>query len=159
MRQFPRFPIKYLFDGEKGGVFILCKNAIHSVKLSLFEFDHNSFFSRKYLSNSFQSDITPSPIGNRKGDFRFYYCIPILVFTIKKKLPYSGAVIFLNFERPYPHTLVSLMIPNNSIRNFPNVKAYLGKRICVKGVFYEYDRDDNRGKIYNMTISSPSDIH
>ena len=31
MRQFPRFPSKYLFGGENGGVFASCKNAIHSV--------------------------------------------------------------------------------------------------------------------------------
>ena len=110
-------------------------------------------FNQAYAETVYVEKDFPDASGKK-----ITYCGTIAQ-TIKKKLPYSGAVIFLNFERPYPHTLVSLMIPNNSIRNFPNVKAYLGKRICVKGVFYEYDRDDNRGKIYNMTISSPSDIN
>lgn len=82
-----------------------------------------------------------------------------IVQTIKKRLPFSGEVIFLNFERPYPSTKVSLLIPHNAIQKFGNYRRFKGKRVCVRGVFYAYDREDHKGKIYNLTISSPADLH
>ena len=49
MRQFPRFPSKYLFDGEKAAVFARCKNARYSV-------DENNVSVYKMLISSQRKD-------------------------------------------------------------------------------------------------------
>ena len=56
MRQFPRFPDKYLFGGGKGGVFGGCQNTINRVDKNI-AFVHKTFMhsQRKDTLINFQN--------------------------------------------------------------------------------------------------------
>src|ERR1017187_441778 len=63
----------------------------------------------------------------------------VTVTGVVAQVSFRPALVFLNFEKPYPNSPFTAIIRNNHTNEFDDLSALKGKSVAVKGQIKDYN--------------------